>query len=147
MRIAAPFVQPQYRSNFIFNNRRINPRDMDQFPRKKLVLLGDRNPCKSLTVPVGIWYIFYQYESPSGNYFANGAEPSSTDHPFVLQRSVAAGREGLAVVLRHAEGQEAVWEGANMAMRTLCVGPVGAIYLRFKTTEVVALKDRRDRLR
>jgi hypothetical protein len=66
----------------------------------------------------------YQYESSSGNYFANGAEPSRTDHPFVLQRSVAACRIGLAVLLRHGEGQEEVGEAVNTAVRTLYVGAI-----------------------
>jgi hypothetical protein len=54
MRIPTTFIQPQDRSNFVFNDRRIDPGDMDQFSREKLILLGARNACKGGTVPVGM---------------------------------------------------------------------------------------------
>jgi hypothetical protein len=65
----------------------------------------------------------------------NGTEPPSADHPFVLQRSVAARGVGPALLLRHdEEGQEEgvrggesgdasiVWRGCNLRLG-LTAGP------------------------
>jgi hypothetical protein len=56
------------------------------------------------------------------DYFANGTESPSADHPFVLQRSISAGGIGQLFLLRHGEGR-CVREAVNdIAMRAIVYG-------------------------
>jgi hypothetical protein len=85
---------------------------MDQFSGEKLRLSGIRNAFNG--VPFQSVYGTSSISNiANGSYFVNGTEPSSADHPFILQRSVAARCVGFAVLLGHFDGQEAFWEAGN----------------------------------